>query len=107
LYEDNVSGKISDERFSLMSVNFETEQAELKRSIAKQAMAIKESNEQQLNVTSFLKVARKHLSFEEITKPLLNEMIEKILVHEVVKTGKSRSQKIEIHYNFGIGTIES
>ena len=56
------------------------------------------------NITKFAEVAKKYLDFTELTKPMLNELIDKIVVHEGDKSTGKRTQKIDIYYRF-IGLI--
>ena len=115
LYEDNVSGKISDERFMELSADYEQEQRELKdRAAALQeelsAAALQEeldkSQAATVNAEKFMGIVRKHLAFEELTPTLLREMIEKIVVHECsYDENGTRRQDIEIYYSF-VGKID-
>ncbi|MFZ2409186.1 MAG: DUF4368 domain-containing protein, partial [Lactococcus raffinolactis] len=105
LYEDSVTGQLSSERFTKLSETFENEQSNLIAEKLELETEIQSNQEQQTNISHFLKIVRKNFSFETITPELLREMIDKIVVHAVVKQDGQRSQKIEIHYNFGIGEV--
>ncbi len=82
LYEDNVNGKISDERFMEMSADYEAEQRELKERAAALQGELDKAQEATVNAEKFMNVVRKYLSIEELTHTLLREMVEKIVVYE-------------------------
>ena len=110
LYEDSVTGRISDERFSELSADYEAEQKELKERAAGLQAELSKSQEAAENAEKFMKVVRRHTSFEELTPTLLREFVEKIVVHESValdgkRRGKLRRQEIEIYYSF-VGKVE-
>lgn len=110
LYEDSVTGRISDERFSELSVDYEAEQKELKERAAGLQEELSKAQEATENAEKFMKVVRKHTSFEELTPTLLREFVEKIVIHESValdgkRRGKLRRQEIEIYYSF-VGKVE-
>ena len=110
LYEDSVTGRISDERFSELSADYEAEQKELKERAAGLQEELSKVQEATENAEKFMKVVRKHTSFEELTPTLLREFVEKIVIHESValdgkRRGKLRRQEIEIYYSF-VGKVE-
>ena len=110
LYEDSVTGRISDERFSELSADYEAEQKELKERVAGLQEELSKAQEATENAEKFMKVVRKHTSFEELTPTLLREFVEKIVIHESValdgkRRGKLRRQEIEIYYSF-VGKVE-
>ena len=105
LYEDSVSGRITDERFAELSTDYEREQTELNERIAALQAELDKAQENAANAEKFLSVVRKYTGFEELTPTLLREFVEKIVVHEAValdgkKRGKQRTQAIEIYYSF-------
>ena len=105
-YEDNVNGKISDERFMELSADYEAEQAELKKRAAALQAELDKSQAATVNAEKFMGIVRKHLAFEELTPTLLREMIEKIVVHECsYDENGTRRQDIEIYYSF-VGKID-
>lgn len=104
IYEDNASGKISDERFSKMSAAYEAEQAELSRTISEYSSALTEQTNQAQNAKKFLNIVKKYSRITELTPQILREFIEKIVVHAPDKSSGQRVVQIDIHYNF-IGTI--
>ena len=110
LYEDSVTGRISDERFTELSADYEAEQKELKEKAAVLQGELSRTLEATANAEKFMKVVRKYTSFEELTPTLLREFVEKIVVHESEaldgkRRGKLRRQEIEIYYSF-VGKVE-
>ena len=106
LYEDNVNGKISDERFMELSADYEADQAELKKRAAALQAELDKTQAATDNAEKFMDIVRKHLAFEELTPTLLREMVEKIVVHECsYDENGTRRQDIEIYYSF-VGKID-
>lgn len=110
LYEDSVAGRISDERFTELSADYEAEQKELKEKAAVLQGELSRTLEATANAEKFMKVVRKYTSFEELTPTLLREFVEKIVIHESEaldgkRRGKLRRQEIEIYYSF-VGKVE-
>ena len=110
LYEDSVTGRISDERFTELSADYEAEQKELKEKAAALQGELSRTLEATANAEKFMKVVRKYTSFEELTPTLLREFVEKIVIHESEaldgkRRGKLRRQEIEIYYSF-VGKVE-
>ena len=110
LYEDSVTGRISDERFTELSADYEQEQAALKERIAELQAEQGRAREATANVEKFMGIIHRHTSFEELTPTLLREFVEKIVVHESValdgkRRGKQRTQEIEIYYSF-VGKVD-
>ena len=110
LYEDSVTGRISDERFTELSADYEAEQKELKERVAGLQEELSKAQEATANAEKFMNVVRRHTTIEELTPTLLREFVEKIVVHESValdgkRRGKLRRQEIEIYYSF-VGKVE-
>ena len=106
LYEDSVSGRITDERFMELSADYEQEQATLKARAAELQAELGQAHEAAVNVEKFMAVVRKYTSFEELTPTLLREFVEKIVVHECWKDEQgTRHQDIEIYYSF-VGKVD-
>ncbi len=82
LYVDNVSGKITDERYEKMSVKFEAEQAALLNTVDNLEMEIAKEESQAVNVDRFLSVVRRYAVIEELTPAIVHEFIDRIIVHE-------------------------
>ena len=105
LSEDNVSQKISDERFIQFSNEYEEEQRQLKEMALNLEKEIADDTETTVNTDKFLKLIRKYTRIEELNATILREFIEKIMVHEKVKQDGITTQQIDIYYNF-IGLVE-
>lgn len=110
LYEDSVSGRISDERFMELSADYEAEQKKLKERAAELEKELAKTREATANAEKFMNVVRKHTAFEELTPTLLREFVEKIVVHEATAEdgrmhGSLRRQEIEIYYSF-VGKVD-
>ena len=104
LYEDNISGKLTDERFAKMSADYEREQASLQASVEELRKAVEVCEQQSVNMDSFLKLVKKYTVPDKLFPELLNAFVEKIVVHAPDKSSGHRTQQIDIHYNF-IGEI--
>lgn len=104
LYEDNISGKLSDERFKKLSSDYEKEQRDTCSEIADIQKQVNEAESKVIKIDSFLKMARKYTSFEELSRGMLHDLIEKIVIHEGDKSSGHRQQKIDIYYTF-IGEV--
>ena len=106
LYEDSVTGRISDERFAELSADYEAEQRQLKERAAELQGELSKAQEATVNAGKFMNIVRRHISFEELTPTLLREFIEKIVVHECsYDENKHRRQEIEIYYSF-VGKVD-
>ena len=105
LYESYAVGKISEEKFDMLSGGYEREQKELKISIEEAEKALADFEKDTVNIDSFLVLAKKYTDFTELTTPMLNEFVEKILVHAPDRSTGERTQEVEIYLNF-IGNIE-
>lgn len=99
IYEDNVSGKISDERFEMLSVNYENEQAELKSLIENLSAEISETEEQSDKVERFISKVHKYLDLQELTPSVLNDMVKRVYVHAPQVIDGKRTQEIDIVYD--------
>ena len=104
LYEDNLSGKLSDSRFAKMNADYEQEQQILEASSADLRRAVDFCEEQTVNIKSFLKCVRKYTEPSELTPDMLHELVDKIVVHAPDKSSGHRTQQVDIYYNF-VGKI--
>ena len=102
LYEDNVLGRLSDERFTMMSAGYEDEQAKLKATVAELTAYIDTAEQKSSDVTAFLKVVHKYEHIEKLTPEIMHELVDKIVVHEPDKSSGKRVQDIEIHFRFDV-----
>ena len=105
VYEDNATGKLSDERFGQLSNSYEREQAELKQVTAKMLSNLTAYENDSLKADSFIEIVKRYTEFNVLTNAMLNEFVEKIIVYEADKTGLQREQQVDIHLNF-IGHFE-
>lgn len=105
LYEDNVEGKISDERFMKMSATYEAEQKELNARVTTLQDFIDHAKEKSLNAEHFLSLVRKYTDIKELDAEIIREFIEKIIVFKAEKIDGHRTQHIQIIYNC-IGAVE-
>ena len=105
LYEDNVIGKVSDEWFVELSHKYEKERMDLKAKIADTRHQIEELKNTNSEYGKFISAIRRFMQMDNLTSPLLRELIDHIDVFETEGTGKSRTQRIVIYYRF-IGYIE-
>lgn len=105
LYEDNVIGKVSDEWFVELSHKYEKERMDLKAKIADIRHKIEELKNNNSEYEKFISAIRRFMQMDNLTSPLLRELIDHIDIFETEGTGKSRTQRIVIYYRF-IGYIE-
>lgn len=102
LYEDNLSGKISDERFSLLSADYESEQKQLKDEVVRLKQFFETAEMQADNTTRFVELVRKYEKITELTPEIMHELIEKIIIHAPDKSSGHRTQQIDIHFRFNV-----
>ena len=105
IYEDNVSGKLSDDRFAKMSRRYEDEQKELAEKIKKLRSEIEKQSSRSMTTDMFIGLVRKYTRARKLTPRMLNELVEKIEVFNVEKIDGVWEQRLRIHYNC-VGTIE-
>ena len=100
LYEDNALSKLSDEEYSRLSAQFSSERKETEERLSAIAEELREEECNLENVTRFTKIIAKYLDIKELNKTVLNELIDKIEVHEAEKIDGKRVQKVDIYYRF-------
>ena len=105
IYEDNVSGKLSDDRFARMSRRYEEEQKELAEKIKALRAEIDKQSSQSMTTDLFISLVRKYTRARKLTPRMLNELIEKIEVFNAEKIDGVWEQRLRIHYNC-VGVIE-
>lgn len=105
LYEDNIEGKISDERFAKMTANYEAEQQTLEKRVTELKSIMTEEKESALNVDHFLTLVRKYTDIKELTAEIIREFVEKIYVYKPERIDGRRVQRIKIVWNC-IGEFE-
>ena len=99
LYEDNISGKLSDERFIKLSRDYELEQTNLTNLVEHLRQEVKEQEKQKVNVRQFIAAVRKYTDMQQLDAAMLREFIDRIIVHEAEKTDGKKRQIVEIYYN--------
>ena len=99
IYEDNVSGKLSDDRFAKMSKRYEDEQKELAEKIKKLRSEIEKQSSQAMTTDMFISLVRKYTRARKLTPRMLNELVEKIEVYNAEKIDGVWEPRLRIHYN--------
>ena len=105
LYESYATGKLSEKRFELLSAGYEQEQETLANEIYELKESLETYEEETDNVNQFIELAKKYTDFTVLTTPMLNEFIDKIVVHAPYRDEVDRFQQIDIYFNF-IGQFE-
>ncbi|HEZ7985927.1 MAG TPA: recombinase family protein [Ruminococcus sp.] len=106
LYEDSVLGKISESRFESMSLEYEKEQEEIRKNLPELKLRIEKLKEKSDAADKFINVIRKYTIIDKLDAAILNELIDKIVVHHKEKSEDgSTYQQIEIFYRF-IGRLD-
>lgn len=105
IYEDNVRGKISDDRFIKMSAEYEAEQQGLQTVVKELDAELSEQEKHSVNIDRFVEAVKRNMDFSELTPTMLNELIEKIVIHAPDKSSGKRVQQVDIYYNFGVGML--
>ena len=106
LYEDNLLGKISDERFVKLSQSYEEEQKQLQTSISDLTEKLAKQQEDSLNISKFMMRISKYTKLPELTVEIVNELIDKIVIHKPTGTKRNRIIQVDIYYNF-IGKLNN
>ena len=99
IYEDNVSGKLSDDRFAKMSRRYEEEQKEFSEKIKKLRFEIEKQSSRATSTELFVSIVRKYTRARKLTPRMLNELVEKIEVYNAEKIDGEWVQRLRIHYN--------
>lgn len=99
IYEDNVSGKLSDDRFAKMSHRYEDEQKELAEKIKLLRSQVEKQNGKSITTDMFIGMVRKYTRARKLTLRMLNELVEKIEVYNAEKVDGVWEQRLRIHYN--------
>lgn len=99
IYEDDICGNITHERFIKLSAEYETEQQDLQNKVNEYQKETAEFNRQQLDFDKFREIVRKYVGIKELTPTIVNEFIKKIIVHAPDKSSGHRVQKIQIIFN--------
>ena len=100
LYETYALGRMDEKRFGLLSAGYEKEQDELEQALAADQASLDQFNEDTDRADKFLALAKKYTDFSELTPAMLNEFVEKIMVHAPDRSTGERVQEIEIYLKF-------
>ncbi len=106
IYEDNVSGKLSDERFATMSASYEAEQKMLKELLTQLKLDIEMQDDKTANVSAFVEKVKRYTEIKELTPAIVNEFIDYIMVSKKKVIDGKTVYPIDIHYN-GVGIINA
>ena len=106
IYEDNVSGKLSDERFATMSASYEAEQKTLKESLIQLRTDIETQDDKTANVSVFVELVKRYTEIKELTPAVVNEFIDYIMVSKKQVIDGKTVYPIDIYYN-GVGIINA
>ncbi len=105
VYEDNATGRLTDERFDKMYAEYESEQSGLKDTVSRLTAQIETEQDERKNIDHFLDLVKKYTDVSELTAEIVRVFIARIVCHQPNgKWGKNRRQQIDIYYNF-IGLI--
>jgi site-specific DNA recombinase len=104
IYEDDISGAISHERFLKLSADYEAEQKELTEQVKTWREAVETFEQDQADFASFAAIVRKYVGIRELTPTIVNEFVKKIIVYAPDKSSGHRRQKVELVWNF-IGEV--
>ena len=99
IYEDNLSGKLSDERYAKMSRRYEDEQAELSEKAKKLRTEMDKLSKKSMSTDMFMSTVRQYTRAKKLTPRMLNELVDRIEVHQAEKIDGEWIQKLTIHYN--------
>lgn len=105
VYEDNVAGKLNDERFSKLSASYEAEQRTLEARAGELRRELEKGQEEAVNVAQFIALVKKYTEVPELTPTILHEFVKKVIVHVPDKVNGRRRQIVQVVYNF-VGEVE-
>ena len=104
IYEDDISGAISHDRFLKLSAEYESEQRELEEKVKSEQQEVDIYEQNRMDFDSFSAIIRKYVGIKELTSTIVNEFIKKIIVHAPERVNGKRVQKVDIVFNF-VGEI--
>lgn len=105
LYEDTLTQKLSDERFRKLTINYESEQKQIKSEIVTITRALATHDEQSTSIEQFINTVKKYTEITELNTEIVNSLINKIIIHRPENIPRSKITIVEIHYNF-IGELD-
>lgn len=100
LYEGNATGRIPDKHFDRMLAEYDKEQSNLEREVSELQQSVIAQAQDYENPQKFIALVKRHTDFTELTTPMLNEFIEKVIVHEATGDRAHRKQSVDIYFNF-------
>lgn len=104
IYEDNVIGKLSDEKFRFLSANYEKEENELKAKVEELTKYLADNQQKKTDIKQFIDNIHKYTEIKELTPEIINQFIDKIMIHDFHKGDGKYQRKIDIYYN-GVGIV--
>ena len=105
IYEDDIAGNISHDRFLKLSAEYEVEQTDLQAQVARLQSEIENHEQGKINFEQFSVLVRKYVGITELTPTIVNDFIKKIIVHAPKKVNGQRTQRVQIFFNF-IGEVD-
>jgi DNA invertase Pin-like site-specific DNA recombinase len=99
-YEDFAAGLLNEKRFSQLSGGYEAEQESLEKQTAELKLALEQFDSDSLRADKFLELTKKYTDLAELTTPIIHEFVDRVIVHEPVKTSGRREQRVDIYLNF-------
>ena len=105
LYEDNIAGKISDERYARMAASYEDEQKQLEKKVADGEQTLREAEQKKVDVQMLLNTLRQCTELKELTPTIVNSLIQRIEVHKSEKPHKHNRVKVDIYFT-AVGLID-
>ena len=100
IYEDNVSGRLSDRLFDQMMTDYEQERADVEKALDRDKESLDQLTQRSVNTDKFIQLVRKYTDFSELTPAMLNEFVSKIVIHEAVGKGADRTMDIDVYLNY-------
>ncbi|MEI3611413.1 DUF4368 domain-containing protein [Pseudogracilibacillus sp. SO30301A] len=104
LFEQNALGKVTDERFSKMSLTYESEQKEVTQRYKELQSKVNTEEKKTASTNKFMETIRKYETVTELNRSMLCELIDSIYVYQVEGIGRERKQRVEINYRFLSGS---
>lgn len=104
-YEDFAAGRLTEKRFEQLSQGYESEQEELTKQTVEIQMQLNEFDSDSVRADKFMELVKRYTDFSELTPAMLNEFVEKVIVHEADKSSGVRHQRVDIYLNY-IGQFE-
>ena len=105
IYEDNLNGKLSDERYNRMAAGYEREQRELLQSVAQWEQDLREMEKETVDLRMLLNGLREYASMRTLTPELVNTIIQRIEIHNPAKVDGQKRVKVDIYFT-GVGLVD-